>query len=134
VNVFVPGYNGAGGTAVHNPVGFLVRSTMRVVRTSVLVVVPAGLLVLGAGAASAQEAADTTVRAEPSAVTFGLLGPVGLVAVALGIVGMTAGVVRQRRKARAAAIAETPTAPIVTPALVKEPIARPALTPSQHHP
>jgi len=120
---------------VRNPVSFLVRSTMRVVRTSVLTVaVPAGLLVLGAGVASAQEAAGTTVRAEPSAVTFGLLGPVGLVAVALGIVGMTAGVVRQRRKARAAAIAETPTAPITTlaeTAFASEP-ARPTLTPQRH--
>jgi len=40
-----------------------------------------------------------------------VLGPVGLVAVALGIVGMTLGVLRQRRKARAAEVA----APVAAP-------------------
>jgi hypothetical protein len=109
---------------VHNPVGFLVRTTMRVARASaVLVTVPAGLLVLGSGAAFAQSA-GTTVHAEPDAVTFGLLGPVGLVAVALGIVGMTAGVFRQRRKARSAA---ADTAPL--PVRAEEPTTQPVLTP-----
>ncbi|MTD56325.1 hypothetical protein GKO32_20430 [Amycolatopsis sp. RM579] len=32
-------------------------------------------------------------------MSFGLLGPVGLAAVVLGVVGMTLGVIRQRRKA-----------------------------------
>lgn len=123
---------------MHNPVGFLVRSTVRVVRTSATVVaVPSGLLVLGAGVASAQEAQTTTVHAEPAAVTFGLLGPVGLVAVALGIVGMTAGVLRQRRKTRAAVVTAEPGAPTVAAmaeAVLVEKPTRPALTPSPRRP
>ncbi len=65
--------------------------------------VTAGVLVtlpVAAGTASA-EAAGRVVQAEPNALTFGLLGPVGMVAVALGVVGMAAGVVRQRRRPRA---------------------------------
>ncbi|WP_425548685.1 hypothetical protein [Amycolatopsis ultiminotia] len=50
---------------------------------------------------------DGVARAETGSAGFGMLGPVGLVAVALGIVGMTLGVLRQRRKARAAALAES---------------------------
>jgi hypothetical protein len=116
---------------VHNPVGFLVRSTMRVVRTSAVVVaVPSGLLVLGAGVASAQEAAATTVHAEPAAVTFGLLGPVGLVAIALGLVGMTAGVFRQRRKTRAAVVTAEPAVSAMAGAGLVEQPTRPARTPS----
>lgn len=42
-------------------------------------------------------------QAEPNAMTFGVLGPVGLVAIALGVVGMTAGVLRQRKRAVAKA-------------------------------
>jgi hypothetical protein len=63
---------------------------------AVLAALPAVLLG-GAGVA----AADGITRAEPDNVTFGLLGPVGLAAVALGVVGMTAGVIRQRRRAQA---------------------------------
>jgi hypothetical protein len=112
---------------VHNPVGFLVRSTMRVARASaVLVTVSAGLLVVREGAAFAQTAGTT--QAQPDAVTFGLLGPVGLAAVALGIVGMTAGVVRQRRKARAAAAEAAPVVAMAEATLADEPT-RPALTP-----
>lgn len=111
---------------MHNPVGFLVRTTMRVARASaVLVTVPAGLLVLGSGAAFAQSA-GTTTNAQPDVVTFGLLGPVGLVAVALGIVGMTAGVFRQRRKARATA---ADTAPIPVRAEESSQPTHPVLTP-----
>lgn len=65
--------------------------------------VTAGVLLtlpVSAGTASA-EAAGRVVQAEPNALTFGLLGPVGMVAVALGVVGMAAGVVRQRRRPRA---------------------------------
>jgi hypothetical protein len=101
-----------------------------------VVVVPAGLLVLGAGAASAQ-GTDLTVHAEPSAVTFGLLGPVGLVAVALGIVGMTAGVLRQRRKVRAAVVpaeATTPNIVAIADSVLSEEPTRPALTPAQRLP
>jgi hypothetical protein len=74
-------------------------------RVAVLALIPGGLLALGAGVASAQ---GTVHAAESDAVTFGLWGPVGLVAVALGIVGMTAGVVRQRRNARASAVDTVP--------------------------
>lgn len=79
---------------MRNPGHLLMRSTLRALRVAALA---GGLLVATAGAASAQ-----TVQAETGSVSFGVLGPVGLVAVALGIVGMTLGVLRQRRKARAA--------------------------------
>jgi hypothetical protein len=101
---------------------------LRVARASaVLVTVAAGLLVLGGGAAFAQSA-GTTATAEPDAITFGLLGPVGLAAVALGIVGMTAGVFRQRRKARMTAAETVPAAAMAEATLADEPT-RPMLTP-----
>ncbi|KFU83168.1 hypothetical protein [Amycolatopsis lurida] len=78
------------------------RSAMPAARAAVVVAIPVALLVAGAVPASA---ADTTSRSE---MAFGLLGPVGLIAVALGIVGMAFGVFRQRRKARAAAVAPAP--------------------------
>jgi hypothetical protein len=68
-----------------------------------LTVVPVGLLVVGTGTASAA-GTDTTVRADSTTITFGALGPVGVIAIALGIVGMAAGVFRQRRRARAGAV------------------------------
>lgn len=83
---------------MRNPVSEQSRPLARVLRGGAALVaaqaLTAFLLVLGAGTASA-------AQAEPNAMTFGLLGPVGLVAVALGVLGMAAGVVRQRRKARA---------------------------------
>ncbi|SDY68438.1 hypothetical protein SAMN05421504_106377 [Amycolatopsis xylanica] len=87
---------------MHNPVHLLMRSALRAVSGAALA---AGLLVLGAGAANAQGAAAV----ESNSVAFGLLGPVGLIAVALGIVGMGLGVLRQRRKARAEAQAQAAT-------------------------
>ncbi|MFD6070049.1 MULTISPECIES: hypothetical protein [Amycolatopsis] len=78
------------------------RSAMPAARAAAVVAIPVALLVAGAVPASA---ADTTSRSE---MAFGLLGPVGLIAVALGIVGMAFGVFRQRRKARAAAVAPAP--------------------------
>lgn len=74
--------------------------------------------------------ADVLAQAETNAMTFGLLGPVGLIAVVLGVLGMTAGVMRQRRKTRAtaqipvqeydppseSATADTPRAPFEEPA------------------
>ncbi|QRP51206.1 hypothetical protein I6J71_39900 [Amycolatopsis sp. FDAARGOS 1241] len=75
------------------------RSTLRSARSATLVALPAVLLLAGSGTALAD---DNVAREETSWAGFGMLGPVGLVAVALGIVGMALGVLRQRRKARAA--------------------------------
>lgn len=81
---------------MRNPVHLLMRSALPAARAAAVVAIPVALLVAGAGPASA---AESTSRSE---MAFGLLGPVGLIAVALGIVGMAFGVFRQRRKARAA--------------------------------
>jgi uncharacterized membrane protein YgdD (TMEM256/DUF423 family) len=74
------------------------RYTLRSARTATLVALPATLLLAGSSVAFAD---DGVARAETTSTGFGMLGPVGLVAVALGIVGMTLGVLRQRRKSRA---------------------------------
>lgn len=96
---------------MRNPGRTLLRSTLRGSRAAVVVtLVPAGLLLAGAGSAFA--AVTTTAQSGTNAESFGVLGPVGLVAVALGIVGMTLGVLRQRRKTRAAA-ALADAAPVV---------------------
>ena len=79
---------------MRNPGHLLLRSTLRTIRT-VSLAMP-GLLLVTAGVAHADTGTET------SAASFGVLGPVGLAAVALGIVGMTLGVMRQRRKTRAA--------------------------------
>jgi len=84
---------------VRNPVHLLMRSSVPAARAAAVVAIPVALLVAGAVPASA---AESTSRSE---MAFGLLGPVGLIAVALGIVGMAFGVFRQRRKARATAVA-----------------------------
>nr|WP_184784704.1 hypothetical protein [Amycolatopsis jiangsuensis] len=78
------------------------HSTSRAGRVLAVLAVPAVLLLAGGAPAFAD---DGVARAETTAAGFGMLGPVGLVAVSLGIVGMTLGVLRQRRKARAAAAA-----------------------------
>ncbi|WP_338061500.1 hypothetical protein [Prauserella marina] len=66
----------------------------------------------------------SAAQAEPNAMTFGLLGPVGLVAIVLGVIGMTAGVVRQRmKKARAVATPQGAVEP--EPALVPLAVAEP---------
>lgn len=65
--------------------------------------IPAVLLLAGAAPALAD---DDVSQETVTSAGFGMLGPVGLVAVALGVVGMTLGVVRQRRKARAKTEAE----------------------------
>lgn len=100
---------------MRNPGQLLMRSTLRGFRAAAVVALaPAGLLLAGAGSAFADA---TTVQADTNAEAFGVLGPVGLVAVALGIVGMTLGVLRQRRKTReaAATAAQAPAAPPVDP-------------------
>jgi hypothetical protein len=90
------------------------RSTLRGFRAAaVLVLVPAGLLAAGSATALADV---TTAQAETNTDSFGVLGPVGLVAVAIGIVGMTLGVLRQRRKTRSTAevVEAIPVVPEVT--------------------
>jgi len=77
----------------------------------------ATVLAVAAGTTAPAFADSGVVRAE-TATGFGMLGPVGLVAVGFGIVGMALGVVRQRRKARAkaaeaaAGVLEEPTRPL----------------------
>lgn len=53
-----------------------------------------------------------TTATDADTMSFGVLGPVGLGAVALGIVGMALGVVRQRRKAAQEAALEAEQAPV----------------------
>ncbi len=113
---------------MRNPGHLLMRSTLRALR----VVAPVGgLLVVTAGVASAQ---TTTVQAETSD-SFGVLGPVGLAAVALGIVGMTLGVLRQRRKVRAAEaaapVAPEPQAPGAVTAMAEAVLADTDKTPTR---
>lgn len=128
---------------MRNPGQTLLRSTLRGFRAAAVVaLVPAGLLLVGGGSAFADV---TTARADSNAESFGVLGPVGLVAVALGIVGMTLGVLRQRRKTRAAAaaLASATTVAVEVPgpvtamaeAVLADPDAvptRPFLTPRPH--
>lgn len=74
------------------------RPSVRVLRGLALVAGVVTVMLTGAGTAAA-------APAEANAMTFGLLGPVGLVAVVLGVLGMAAGVFRQRRKNRVQAVA-----------------------------
>jgi hypothetical protein len=109
------------------------RSTLRGFRAvAVVALVPAGLLAAG-GVALADV---TTAQADTNADSFGVLGPVGLVAVALGIVGMTLGVLRQRRKIRSTAeiVQAVPAVPEVTgpvTALAEAVLAEPDSTPTR---
>lgn len=83
----------------------LVRSSAVMIRaTAVLITGSLAAFVAMGGTASAEQTGQAA-RVEPNTVTFGLLGPVGLAAVVLGIIGMTAGVVRQRRRTRTTASA-----------------------------
>lgn len=75
----------------------LVRLATGVLPVSAVLVT---VLVTGTGVAGA---AQNTHQIEAEISSFGLLGPVGLAAVALGVIGMALGVLRQRRKAQAAA-------------------------------
>ncbi|MFD2466675.1 hypothetical protein [Amycolatopsis silviterrae] len=79
------------------------RRSLAVAGGRVLAVL-ATILVAAAGTSATAFADDGVVRAETTSTGFGMLGPVGLVAVGFGIIGMALGVVRQRRKARAKAI------------------------------
>lgn len=73
---------------------------------------PAGLLVLigvllftGLPQAAAQQS-ERGAPPEIDTVPFGVLGPVGIVAIVLGLLGMVAGIVRQRRRTRVVTGAE----------------------------
>lgn len=67
------------------------------------------VLVTGTGVAGA---AQDTHQIEAEISSFGLLGPVGLAAVALGVIGMALGVLRQRRKAQAVAQQQVEPVPV----------------------
>ena len=71
----------------------------------------ATVMAMAAGTTATAFADQGVARAE-TAAGFGMLGPVGLVAVGFGILGMAFGVVRQRRKARAKEVEAA--APIAT--------------------
>ncbi|NKQ57955.1 hypothetical protein HFP15_34350 [Amycolatopsis sp. K13G38] len=79
------------------------------------------LLASGTGVAGATE----TVNADTD-TSFGLLGPVGLVAVVLGVLGMALGALRHRRKAQA--VEPQPAEPSA------EETTRPSLTPYRQPP
>lgn len=86
-------------SAVRNAI---TRSLVRAVRVTALAAGSWALALLAAPVAAAA-AADNL--AAPSTNTFGLLGPVGVVAVGVGIVGMVAGFARRRRDALGRAVA-----------------------------
>ncbi|QFU93819.1 hypothetical protein [Amycolatopsis sp. YIM 10] len=100
---------------MRNSLPGLMRSVTRLAAVAVTLVT--GLLWGTLGMANAAAA-----RPEPEAMTFGVLGPVGLVAVVLGVLGMAAGVLRQRKKARAAQQPE--------PVLAEEPALTPTRSPN----
>ncbi|NBH08924.1 hypothetical protein GTY80_37500 [Amycolatopsis sp. SID8362] len=116
---------------MRNPGHLLLRSTLRAGRAAAVVaLVPATLLLAGGGSAFAD--VTTTAQAETTAESFGVLGPVGLVAVALGIVGMTLGVLRQRRKNRVAEAAPaTPETPGPVTAMAEAVLGEPDATPTR---
>jgi hypothetical protein len=115
---------------VRNPGPTLMRSTLRASRAAAVVaLVPAALLLAGGGNAFADV---VTAQADSGAESFGVLGPVGLVAVALGIVGMTLGVLRQRRKTRVAEAAPAvPEAPGPVTAMAEAVLGEPDATPTR---
>lgn len=98
---------------MHNRKGSLVRFAVALLPVSALVLT---VLATDAGVASA---AEETSQTEAEISSFGLLGPVGLAAVALGVIGMALGVLRQRRRAQAEAQkqVEPATVPVEDPAL-----------------
>ncbi|WP_240691396.1 MULTISPECIES: hypothetical protein [Amycolatopsis] len=93
------------GSAERTPVRRAVRgSRSLVVAGGRVLAVLATVLVAAVGTGATAFADDSVVRAETTSAGFGMLGPVGLVAVGFGVIGMALGVVRQRRKARAKAL------------------------------
>jgi hypothetical protein len=109
-----------GGTPVRNPDRTSYRSSVRTLRSSAAVAaLTIAALVGGQGTAAA-------VQAEPNAMTFGLLGPVGLIAVVIGVLGMIAGALRQRKKNRLAAAEAESVATVAPVDAIPEPSVVPA--------
>ncbi|WAL65031.1 hypothetical protein ORV05_29580 [Amycolatopsis cynarae] len=98
------------------------RSTLLrfLMRMSVTLV---AMLATGTGVAAAAETPKAATEAET--MSLGVLGPVGLAAVILGVVGMALGVLRQRRKAQAdsADSAAAPAVPEAAPVAASSEIA-----------
>jgi len=82
----------------------------------VMVLVPVALAVTAQGASATTALADDDVAVRT--VSFGFLGPVGIAAVALGAVGLVAGLLRHHRRREPAAVAApaaSVTAPLTAP-------------------
>lgn len=92
----------------------------------VAVITSAVITVVLASGATAGAAESGSAPVEADLTAFGLLGPVGLAAVVLGIIGMALGVVRQRRKSQAApGAANQPAEPPAVAADSEEPTLAP---------
>lgn len=76
------------------------RSTLPRFLMGMSVTLLAMLAMLATGAGDALAAESPNAATEVETMSFGVLGPVGLAAVILGVVGMVLGVLRQRRKAQ----------------------------------
>lgn len=74
-------------------------------RTASMLAVPMILLVAVPASATTRQSVPLA-QVQGDAVPFGVLGPVGVVAIVLGLVGMVAGTVRHRRRNRAVADSE----------------------------
>ncbi|MQA12351.1 MAG: hypothetical protein GEU98_28230 [Pseudonocardiaceae bacterium] len=78
------------------------RSAARLAgRLAVLLAAIPGALVLGANAANAANAVSAQQAETSSGSALGIFGPVGLIAVAIGLGGLVIGLLRHRRSARA---------------------------------
>jgi hypothetical protein len=99
----------AGGTTVHDRKSPLVRFALALLPVGGIVLT---VLATGTGVASAADNTSQASQVDAEISSFGLLGPVGLAAVALGVIGMALGVLRQRRKNQAAAQEQPKPAPV----------------------
>lgn len=95
--------NDVAHSAVHGVRALAVRAA------AVFVFLPAALVVISAQVAAADPTTADGITAER--FSFGVAGPVGIVAVAFGLGGLVLGLLRRRRTtaARAAAALRTPT-------------------------
>lgn len=95
---------------MRDAVHVLTRGVIRVLRPLALVTASVGLLVSAAGTAVGDERIESA-RGQGNTVSLDVLGPVGLAAVVVGVVGMAAGVLRSRKRARQRMVSEAPRAP-----------------------